>query len=175
MSTSVLIGSIVAFAVVAFGIAGIRIAQEYERGVVFRLGRYNSVRGPGLYWIIPLIEWQRMLDLRTKTVSVESQETITKDSVTIKAELPGVEAKDLDISVSGDVLTIKGEKRQEREEKDEHRHLVERSYGAFSRMVRLPAPVASDKAKASFKSGVLTITLPKTEEAKRKAIPIKVE
>ncbi len=99
----------------------------------------------------------------------------TKDSVTIKAELPGVEAKDLDISASGDVLTIKGEKRQEREEKEEHRYLVERSYGAFSRMVRLPAPVASDKAKASFKSGVLTITLPKTEEAKRKAIPIKVE
>jgi regulator of protease activity HflC (stomatin/prohibitin superfamily) len=86
MSTSVLIGSIVAFVVVAFGIAGIRIAQEYERGVVFRLGRYNSVRGPGLYWIIPLIEWQRMLDLRTKTVSVESQETITKDSVTIKVD-----------------------------------------------------------------------------------------
>ena len=86
MSTSVLIGSIVAFALVAFGIAGIRIAQEYERGVVFRLGRYNSVRGPGLYWIIPLIEWQRMLDLRTKTVSVESQETITKDSVTIKVD-----------------------------------------------------------------------------------------
>ena len=99
----------------------------------------------------------------------------TKDSVTIKAELPGVETKDLDISASGDVLTIKGEKRQEREEKEEHRYLVERSYGAFSRMVRLPAPVASDKAKASFKSGVLTITLPKTEEAKRKAIPIKVE
>ena len=98
-----------------------------------------------------------------------------KDSVTVKAELPAVEAKDLDISVSGDVLTIKGEKRQEREEKDEHRHLIERSYGAFSRMVRLPAPVAGDKVKATFKSGLLTITLPKTEEAKRKAIPIKVE
>jgi regulator of protease activity HflC (stomatin/prohibitin superfamily) len=72
--------------IVVFGIAGIRIAQEYERGVVFRLGRYNSVRGPGLYWIIPIIEWQRVLDLRTKTVSVEQQETITKDSVTIKVD-----------------------------------------------------------------------------------------
>jgi regulator of protease activity HflC (stomatin/prohibitin superfamily) len=81
-----LIVSIVAFVLVAFGIAGIRIAQEYERGVVFRLGRYNSVRGPGLYWIIPLIEWQRVLDLRTKTVSVERQESITKDSVTIKVD-----------------------------------------------------------------------------------------
>jgi regulator of protease activity HflC (stomatin/prohibitin superfamily) len=86
MSTSMFVGSIVVFALVAFGIAGIRIAQEYERGVVFRLGRYNSVRGPGLYWIIPLIEWQRVLDLRTKTVSVERQESITKDSVTIKVD-----------------------------------------------------------------------------------------
>jgi regulator of protease activity HflC (stomatin/prohibitin superfamily) len=71
---------------IVLGAAGIRIAQEYERGVVFRLGRYNSVCGPGLYWIIPIIEWQRMLDLRTKTVSVEQQETITKDSVTIKVD-----------------------------------------------------------------------------------------
>ena len=78
--------AIVIGAAIVFGIAGIRIAQEYERGVVFRLGRYNSVRGPGLYWIIPIIEWQRVLDLRTKTVSVEQQETITKDSVTIKVD-----------------------------------------------------------------------------------------
>jgi HSP20 family protein len=99
----------------------------------------------------------------------------TKDSVTVKAELPGLEAKDLEISISGQTLTIKGEKKQEKEEKDEHRHLVERSYGAFSRTVALPAPVASDKIKATFKSGVLVITLPKTEDAKRKAIPIKVE
>jgi HSP20 family protein len=101
--------------------------------------------------------------------------TETKDSVTIKAELPGLEAKDVEVSLSGDMLTIKGEKKQEKEEKDEHHHLVERTYGAFSRMVRLPAPVAADKIKASFKNGVLTVTLPKTEEAKQKAIPISVE
>jgi HSP20 family protein len=99
----------------------------------------------------------------------------TKDTVTVKAEVPGLEAKDLDISISGEVLTIKGEKRQEKEEKDEHRHLVERSYGAFARSVQLPAPVAGDKAKATFKNGILTITLQKTEESKRKSIPIKVE
>src|SRR5262245_21508899 len=80
------IGIVIGVVVLAFGVAGIRVAQEYERGVVFRLGRYNSVRGPGLYWIIPIIEWQRMLDLRTKTVAVEQQETITKDSVTIKVD-----------------------------------------------------------------------------------------
>jgi regulator of protease activity HflC (stomatin/prohibitin superfamily) len=63
---------------------GLRIAQEYERGVVFRLGRYSSTKGPGLYWIIPLIDRQRRLDLRTRTVAIEQQETITRDSVTIK-------------------------------------------------------------------------------------------
>src|SRR5580765_7014511 len=65
-------------------LSGIRIAQEYERGVVFRLGRFTGVRGPGIYWLIPIIEWQQKLDMRTRTVTVEQQETITRDSVTIK-------------------------------------------------------------------------------------------
>lgn len=65
-------------------LSGFRIAQEYERGVVFRLGRFSSVKGPGLYWIIPLVDRQFKLDLRTRTVAVEQQETITRDSVTIK-------------------------------------------------------------------------------------------
>jgi regulator of protease activity HflC (stomatin/prohibitin superfamily) len=71
-------------ALAGFVIAGFRIAQEYERSVIFRLGRLRGVKGPGLYWIIPLIEWQRKLDIRTRTVSVEQQETITRDSVTVK-------------------------------------------------------------------------------------------
>src|SRR3954454_1200593 len=69
---------------VVIGLSGIRVAQEYQRAVVFRLGRYQSIRGPGLYYLIPLIEWQRKADMRTVTVNVEPQETITKDSVTIK-------------------------------------------------------------------------------------------
>lgn len=101
--------------------------------------------------------------------------TETKDRLTVKVELPGLEAKDLDITISGNTLTLKGEKRQQREEQDEHHHLLERSYGAFARKVELPATVAAGKATAAFKNGVLTITLPKTEEAKRKAIPIEVE
>jgi regulator of protease activity HflC (stomatin/prohibitin superfamily) len=71
-------------AVIAFIAAGLRIAQEYERGVVFLLGRYQGTRGPGLYWIVPVLSWVRKIDLRTVTTSVEQQETITKDSVTIK-------------------------------------------------------------------------------------------
>jgi regulator of protease activity HflC (stomatin/prohibitin superfamily) len=64
--------------------SGIRVAQEYERAVVFRLGRLHSVRGPGLYFLIPILERGRTVDIRTRTVDVESQETITTDSVTIK-------------------------------------------------------------------------------------------
>jgi regulator of protease activity HflC (stomatin/prohibitin superfamily) len=70
---------------VFLGLSGFRVAQEYERGVVFRLGRYKGLRGPGLYWIIPLnIERSVRVDIRTRTVSAEQQETITRDSVTIK-------------------------------------------------------------------------------------------
>src|SRR6202161_919485 len=66
-------------------LSGLRVAQEYQRGVVFRLGRYVGLRGPGLYWIIPLgIERVVTVDIRTRTVSAEQQETITRDSVTIK-------------------------------------------------------------------------------------------
>jgi len=68
---------------VALAAAGIRIVQEYERSVVFRLGRYSRIGGPGLFWIVPVIEWTQKIDLRTKTVDIEQQETITKDSVTI--------------------------------------------------------------------------------------------
>jgi regulator of protease activity HflC (stomatin/prohibitin superfamily) len=71
-------------ALLAFLLSGIRVAQEYQRAVVFRLGRYHSIRGPGLYYNLPVLEWQRVVDMRTMTVNVEQQETITKDSVTIK-------------------------------------------------------------------------------------------
>jgi len=81
MSTSVYIIT----AIIVILLSGLRIAQEYQRGVVFRLGRYASLRGPGLYWIIPLgIERTVTIDIRTRTVSAEQQETITRDSVTVK-------------------------------------------------------------------------------------------
>jgi regulator of protease activity HflC (stomatin/prohibitin superfamily) len=78
--TLIIIGVIIAL----LFLSGIRIAQEYERAIVFRLGRYQSVKGPGLYWLIPLVERQQKVDIRTKTVALEQQETITVDSVTIK-------------------------------------------------------------------------------------------
>jgi regulator of protease activity HflC (stomatin/prohibitin superfamily) len=77
--------TVLVFAVVIVFLSGLRVAQEYERGVVFRLGRYQGLRGPGLYWIIPLgIERAITVDIRTRTVSAEQQETITRDSVTVK-------------------------------------------------------------------------------------------
>src|SRR5947209_5237707 len=65
-------------------LGGLRIANQYQRAVVFRLGRYQDTRGPGLYWIIPLVEWRYTIDLRINTTAVEEQETITKDNVPIK-------------------------------------------------------------------------------------------
>lgn len=76
-------GVILVFIVILL-LSGFRIAQEYQRSIIFRLGRFQSIKGPGLYWIIPLIDTQQRVDIRTKTVDLEQQETITKDSVTIK-------------------------------------------------------------------------------------------
>src|SRR6202163_2563962 len=77
--------TVIVVIVVVILLRGIRIAQEYQRGVLFRLGRYKGLRGPGLYWIIPLnIERAVRVDIRTRTVSAEQQETITRDSVTVK-------------------------------------------------------------------------------------------
>src|SRR5262250_2458734 len=93
----------------------------------------------------------------------------------ISAELPGIDAKDIDVSVSGDMLVLKGEKRQEKEEKDKNYHFSERTYGSFQRTFDLPASVDRDKVAADFSKGVLTITLPKTAEARKPAKKIEVK
>ena len=99
----------------------------------------------------------------------------TEKDIVVRAEIPGIDPKDIDISLANDVLTIKGEKKQEKEEKEENYHLVERSYGAFTRSVRLPGEVRNDRISASYKDGILKVTLPKSEETKKKEIKIKVE
>ena len=98
-----------------------------------------------------------------------------KDNVIIKAEMPGMKKEDVKISIQDNVLTLKGEKRQEKEEKDKNYHRIERSYGSFCRSFQLPTSVKTDKIKANYKDGVLNISLPKTEEVKPKEIPIIVE
>ena len=99
----------------------------------------------------------------------------TKDSLVAKVEVPGMEQKDIQISLQENLLTIKGEKRQEKEEKEEHYHRIERSYGAFTRSLRLPVAVDASKVTAAVKNGVLTVTLPKTPAAKGTTIPVKAE
>jgi HSP20 family protein len=99
----------------------------------------------------------------------------TKDAVMVKAEVPGMESTDIHLSLHDQTLTLKGEKKQEKEEKDEHYYRAERSYGAFVRTVRLPATVDGSKVSATFKNGLLTVTLPKAPAAKGTTIPIKAE
>jgi HSP20 family protein len=93
----------------------------------------------------------------------------------ISAELPGLDAKDVDVSVSGNMLVLKGEKRQEKEEKDKNYYFSERAYGSFQRTFELPASVDRDKLTADFSKGVLTITLPKTPEAQKPQKKIEVK
>jgi len=93
----------------------------------------------------------------------------------ITAELPGMTEKDIEVSVSDETVTVKGEKRAEREEKGENRYLSERSYGAFQRSFALPRGIDRDKVAANFANGVLTVMLPKTPEAQKQEKKIEVK
>jgi HSP20 family protein len=99
----------------------------------------------------------------------------TKDELVLTVEAPGVREKDVSVSITGDLLTIKGERHWQEESKDQKFLHVERAYGQFERMVQLPMAVQSDKVKAAYRDGVLTITLPQREEAKPKQIAVEVQ
>jgi HSP20 family protein len=107
-------------------------------------------------------EWAPRLDLSE-----------TKDALIVKIEVPAIDPKEIQLSIMEGVLTVKGEKKEEKEDKDEKYYRVERTYGSFSRSVRLPTPVDENKVSAMFKNGLLTVTLPKTQAARSTAIPIK--
>jgi len=107
----------------------------------------------------------------TPAVDISEQE----NEYIVKMELPGVAKEDVKISLESNILTIKGEKKQEKEEKNKNLHRIERSYGSFQRSFTLPTTVKSDKIDAFFKDGVLTVSLPKMEEAKPKQIEVKVK
>jgi len=99
----------------------------------------------------------------------------TDNEVIVKAAVPGMKAEEVQISVTGDVLTIKGETSQKEEAEEKNYHIREQRWGAFERSVMLPTTVVSDKAKAEFENGILTVTLPKAEEVKPKMITIKAK
>jgi HSP20 family protein len=99
----------------------------------------------------------------------------TEGAVEIHAELPGVAEKDVEVQLADGILTIKGEKRQEREEKEKGHYLMERSYGSFLRQIPIPVEVEEDKVEARFDKGVLSITLPKRPSAETKAKKIEIK
>jgi len=105
--------------------------------------------------------------------AVDVSETDTE--VIVKADLPGVKPEDIEINIVDNVLTIKGEKKRETEEKKENFYRVERYYGSFMRAIQLPSEVDVEKVKATYKDGVLKIVLPKKAEAARKVIKVEVE
>jgi HSP20 family protein len=98
--------------------------------------------------------------------------TENESAYVVSVELPGVAKEDVSVELHDDVLTIRGEKKSEREEKKERRRWVERRYGSFSRSFTLPRNAAGDRVDAAFKDGVLTLTIPKTEESKPKTVKI---
>jgi len=99
----------------------------------------------------------------------------TDNEIVVKAALPGIKPDEVQINITGDVLTLKGEVKQSEEVKEKAYHIHEQRWGAFERTLILPANVIADKAKADFENGILSITLPKAEEAKPKTITIKTK
>ena len=119
------------------------------------LARLRPFSGDSQRWTLPIDMYQ------------------TDNDLVVKVALPGLKPEDVDISITGDTLTIRGEHKEEREARDEDYFYRERRYGAFSRSVPIPLSVSSDKAEAVFENGVLTLTLPKAEELKPKQIKVK--
>ena len=115
--------------------------------------------------------WPTRMEITTPVVDLYEE----KDDIVVKAELPGMEKDNIEVNLSDNRLTIKGEKKKEEEVKKEGYYRSERSYGSFIRTLELPSEVQTDKVKAAFKNGVLEIRLPKTEEAKKKETKVKVD
>ena len=133
------------------------------REVMDRLFEESFVR-PRVGWVAPL---------GARTLAVDVYET--DDEVILKTAVPGVKSEDIGVSITGDVLTIKGETKAEEKVEKANYIRQERCYGAFSRSLTLPSTVVADKATAEFENGVLILTLPKAEEVKPKTIKVKAK
>lgn len=126
---------------------------------------------PHLWRRLP--RWRKLRELDVISPSVDMYDK--KDEIVVKAEVPGVEKENINISLTENKLTIKGEIKKEEEVKEEDYHYSERSYGSFVRTLTLPVKVQADKVKASFNNGILEIHLAKAEESKPKEIKIAVK
>jgi len=132
------------------------IQSEMNRLFDHFFGRPTSVQTSDRLWV-PLVD---MFE--------------TKDDLYVTFELPGVSEKEVNVSITGDLLMVKGERKWNRDQKDESYHRIERVYGRFERSVTLPIPVQADKVKATYRDGVLEIRLPKAEEIKPKQIKVEI-
>ncbi len=130
--------------------------DEMERLFDNMLGRYPRERADA-FWV--------------PSVDVEE----SNEAVTVRAEIPGMKKDDIKVTVSDDLVTISGERKHEVEQKDKTFHRIERVYGKFQRTIGLPADVEGDKAKASYKAGVLELVLPKSAKARAHEVQIKAE
>jgi len=119
-------------------------------------------------WSMDLTKWQGMTGWAPRIDMSE-----TDSEIRVHAELPGIDPKEIDISVEGDLLTLRGDKRQEHEEKQRDYHYVERQYGTFQRTVQLPTSADPNKVDANYRDGVLTLTIAKRPEAKPRRIEVK--
>ena len=129
------------------------------------------------YWSRPFPRLWRPNFARLRSMSLAAPALDVyeeKNELVVKAEIPGLTKDEIDITLEGDTLTIKGEKKKEEETKDEDYYRCERTYGEFSRTIEFPVAVQTDKVNATFKDGVLEIRMPKTEEAKKNVVKVKV-
>jgi HSP20 family protein len=142
-----------------------RVFEDFTRG----FGRFPLSRS--LFDVEPMLRYESTAGLSAPAVDVVEKE----NEFRITAELPGLDDKDIEVSVADDVLSIRGEKKEEREEKAKNYHLSERRYGSFQRTFQLPAGIDAEKIAANFQKGVLTVTLPKTPEAQKKEKKIAIQ
>ena len=140
-----------------------RVEQDFERVI-------------DEFWNRPMSTWPWRWLPRGLTITMPAFDLYEeKDDVIVKAELSGLSKEDIHVNLANSTLTVKGEKKKHEELKEENYFYQERSYGAFTRTIQLPSEVKTDQVKATFKDGVLEIRLPKTEEAKKSSVSIKIE
>ena len=140
-----------------------REMEEMQNRMASLFGRRLALKKDGGEEGFTLTEWMPPVD-----IAEDDKE------YTIKVELPGVNKEDVRVSVEGGVLSISGERKAEKEEKNKKYHRIERTYGSFARSFTLPEGAASDRVAAEFKDGVLRVHLPKDEKAKPKSIDVKI-
>ncbi|MDH5769077.1 MAG: Hsp20/alpha crystallin family protein [Nitrospirota bacterium] len=146
----------------------ISVFEQMDRLFEDFFGRRFSPWWPSVKW--PEIKWPTDVEVHPSVDIFEN-----KDEVIVKAELPGIAKEDVNVNITENTITLSGEKKKEEKVEKKDYYRLERSYGSFSRSFRLPSDVQTEKAKATFKDGLLEIRVPKTEEAKKKQVKVKIE